>query len=311
MTAFDIDRHAERLARTQHGVFSRRQIAAVGATRHMISGRLRNGRWIELSPSVYALPSHPGTWHRALMAAVLAERQAAVAGRAAAALHGLTGFRPGRAEIVVPTGRNHHPGDVLIHRSDAYRSTAVLAIPVLTVCDTLFVLAGLVERPRLQFALDDALAAGAIGVESLQSRYLSFEGSRRPGLPAMRQLIEERSDRAFVPPESVLEALLYAILDRPELPPYVRQPRLPWAPDRRADAGLVGAPVLLEADGRPWHTRVADFQRDRVRDRVASAHGFATLRFTHADLSRPADVTAAEILAVFRSFEALPQRLAG
>jgi len=311
MTAFDIDRHADRLARTQHGVFSRRQIIALGATRHMVSGRVGNGRWLELAPAVYALPSHPGTWHRALMTAVLAEWRAVVAGGSAAALHGLTGYRPGRVEIVAPSGRNHHSNVALIHRSDVYRSTRVLAIPVLTVCDSLFMVAGLSDGHRVQVALDDALASGMLTVEELQRRYLGFAGSRRAGLGRMRALIDERSGGAFVPPESVLEGMLYAILDRPGMPRYRRQAPLPWAADRRADAALVDAPVLLEADGRPWHTRVADFEHDRVRDRLASAHGHATLRFTHADLTRPAEVTAAEILAVSRSYASPTHRLAG
>jgi len=193
MTAFDIDRHADRLARTQHGVFSRRQIIALGATRHMVSGRVGNGRWLELAPAVYALPSHPGTWHRALMTAVLAEWRAVVAGGSAAALHGLTGYRPGRVEIVVPSGRNHHSNVALIHRSDVYRSTRVLAIPVLTVCDSLFMVAGLSDGHRVQVALDDALASGMLTVEELQRRYLGFAGSRRAGLGRMRALIDERS----------------------------------------------------------------------------------------------------------------------
>ena len=41
------------------------------------------------------------------MTAVLAEEHALVAGRSAPALHGLTGYRPGRVELVVPTARNH------------------------------------------------------------------------------------------------------------------------------------------------------------------------------------------------------------
>ena len=63
MSAFDIDHHADRLARTQHGVFVRRQIVALGASRHMVSGRFANGRWLEVgrrstrSPAIRA----PGT----------------------------------------------------------------------------------------------------------------------------------------------------------------------------------------------------------------------------------------------------------
>jgi very-short-patch-repair endonuclease len=39
--------------------------------------------------------------------------------------------------------------------------------------------------------------------------------------------------------------------------------------------------VIVEADGRTWHTRLEDFERDRQRDAEAAAAGFQTLRFTY------------------------------
>ena len=39
--------------------------------------------------------------------------------------------------------------------------------------------------------------------------------------------------------------------------------------------------LIIEADGRRWHTREADFERDRVRDNLATSHGIAVLRFTY------------------------------
>ena len=39
--------------------------------------------------------------------------------------------------------------------------------------------------------------------------------------------------------------------------------------------------LIIEADGRRWHTRVADFERDRRRDNHATANGYAVLRFTY------------------------------
>ncbi len=52
----------------------------------------------------------------------------------------------------------------------------------------------------------------------------------------------------------------------------------------RVDALLVDAPVIIESDGRRWHTRVADFERDRQRDRAAASHGYVTMRFTYDEL---------------------------
>ena len=157
---------------------------------------------------------------------------------------------------------------------------------MLTVRDTLFAVAGLVPVRTLVPALDDALGDRLVTVEQLQERYLELAPSRRRGFALMRRLIEARSHDAFVPPSSALERLLYGVLDRPGMPRYQAQAPLPWAPDKRVDAMLIDAPVIIEGDGRRWHTRVADFERDRERDRAAALHGYRTLRYTWTDLRR-------------------------
>ena len=300
MKAFAVDHAIDVLARRQHGVFSRAQATAVGASPDIRARRLLTGTWLQLAPGVYALPSHPGTWRRALMAAVLGERSAVVGGRSAAALHGLAGFRPGHPEIVVPPGANCRSPLARVRRCGDYRSAVVDHVPVLTVCDTFFSVAGRIDAARLAVALDDGLAAKLVTVDQLQRRYLGLAGTRRPGLPAMAALLDERGQEGFVPPESVLEGALYRVLDRPGMPAYRPQVALPWAPDERVDAVLCTSSVILEADGRRWHTRVADFSRDRRRDRVALAHGHPTVRFTFEELTSDPDAVARDILAVHR-----------
>jgi hypothetical protein len=133
------------LARRQHGVFARQQVIEAGMTRHELQGLVSSGRWIVLAPAVYALASHPGTWKQRLMAAVLGEPEAAVGGRSAAVLHGFTGFRPGRPEIVVPrAGQNRSP-IALVRRRDGVETTRRNGLPVLTTRDALFAVAGLVR----------------------------------------------------------------------------------------------------------------------------------------------------------------------
>ena len=84
----------------------------------------------------------------------------------------------------------------------------------------------------------------------------------------------------------MLEAALHDLLDHPAVPPFVAQAAFPWraADPRRVDS-LIGAwTLIVEADGRAWHTRVADFARDRRRDHDALAHGHLVLRFGWEEL---------------------------
>jgi very-short-patch-repair endonuclease len=50
------------------------------------------------------------------------------------------------------------------------------------------------------------------------------------------------------------------------------------------DACIPAWGLVLEADGRRWHARVEDFDRDRWRDNQAAALGLRVMRFTHVHL---------------------------
>jgi very-short-patch-repair endonuclease len=53
---------------------------------------------------------------------------------------------------------------------------------------------------------------------------------------------------------------------------------------------------LTEVDGRRWHTRRSDFERDRERDQRAQMHGFEVTRFSYRQLTHRPD-HAREVLA--------------
>jgi very-short-patch-repair endonuclease len=108
------------------------------------------------------------------------------------------------------------------------------------------------------------------------------------GLPRIRPLVLERLADGWTPPESELEALLFGLLDRlPEKPHAIRQAGLP-SPGR-VDLLLPDHRLIVEADGRRWHTRVADFDRDTWRDNQATANGYGVLRFTWVHLHHLTD----------------------
>lgn len=54
----------------------------------------------------------------------------------------------------------------------------------------------------------------------------------------------------------------------------------------RVDAVIPDWNLILEADGRAFHTKRADFERDRQRDNLAAAHGYRVMRFTHRALTQ-------------------------
>src|SRR4029450_10710551 len=106
-----------------------------------------------------------------------------------------------------------------------------------------------------------------------------------------------------VPAQSELESALFAALAGGGLPDPQRQRALPGvgALPGLVDAASPDCRLILEADGRRWHTRVADLRRDHERDAEAARAGWQTLRFLYEQVvHHPADVCAvvADVRAV-------------
>jgi very-short-patch-repair endonuclease len=85
----------------------------------------------------------------------------------------------------------------------------------------------------------------------------------------------------------VLESGLLSALAGGGLPPPERQFPLPG---RGALYGLVDAAypdvrLILEADGRRWHTRIRDLRRDHLRDAETARAGWQTLRFLYEEIT--------------------------
>lgn len=288
----DIDKRIEALADRQHGVFTRQQAFQLGASETFVQRRHKEGIWVRPVAGVYALARSPGTWLRQCKIAELSVGASAVAGRTAAALHGLTGFRPGPIELLVPANAScRHPWAQL-HRFAGAKLTNVDGICTTTIGQTLFDVADSVGLWKLERALDDAILTKRVTVDELDERLQFYVGSRRNGLPRIRSLVGERLAVGWAPPESELEAVLAAVLRRlPSRPVIVRQAVVAWRGARlgRVDFLLPEHRLIIEADGRRWHARAADFDNDRWRDNQATAHQHRVLRFTWVHLNQLAD----------------------
>lgn len=166
-----------------------------------------------------------------------------------------------------------------------------------TVAETILTLA-LREHPAtIERALDQGLATGKLRVEDFAPILERLEFARQRGLAPLRRMVAERRSDAYQPPTTELERLLYRMLDRDELPAYVRQlPNLYETVAATVDAYVPAWRMVVEGDGRSWHTRKADFERDRLRDNAAAEAGLVVVRFTYSMLKKDPAGCAATLL---------------
>ena len=219
-----------------------------------------------------------------------------VSHEAAAALHRLVTFASGPLVLTVPHGHHERPTlGLVLHQSTDLRTcdrTVVDGLPTTTIARTLFDLAAVCSRGRLERALDDAHVAGTCSVDDVRGIYGELRRPRKPGMRLLGAVLADRGP-GYVPPASALERRLLKVLAEGGLPAPRRQYPLPWRPEAsgRVDLAYPAARVIVEGDGRRWHTRMQDFDVDRARDNEALNHGWRPYRFTWTQITKePTDV---------------------
>ena len=276
------DRALDEYAARQYGTFSRDQAVAGGITRKMIETRLRSGAWIRLGPAVYALASAPPKWERQMAAALLTKADSIVAGKAAAYLHGFDGFAAPKPVIMVTDSQSAASPLARVIRSNRFTDVGRVRRRGFVVTDeaeTVATIANDLSLSRLEATVDWLLARKTCSVADL-ARIVDVSGGKR-GVANLRRIVGQRLPTAYQPPTSELERMLFRLLDDPRLPHCTRQ--MPMSYQNLAatvDAYIPQWRLIVEGDGRRWHSRRSDFELDRVRDNEATAHGFAVLRFT-------------------------------
>jgi|SRR5947209_2760999 len=83
------------------------------------------------------------------------------------------------------------------------------------------------------------------------------------------------------------------------LPVPTRQFHLPWRQPENGwvDFAYLVPRVILEADGRNWHTRLEQMANDRRRDREVQLHGYDLYRYTWDELQNEPGLVA-ELLPI-------------
>ena len=282
-----------RRMRRQHGLITRRQALAEGMTRHQIERALRTGGWVNEARGVYLHASAPSTPLSRLLSACLAHDGIA-SHRSAAALHGIDGYRLGRAELTVPRGKRPSMADVRLHQSSQLslvQSTERQGVPCTRLARTVLDLAAVVSRKRLDRTIDAVLRDGLLRPSDLYAVLTVHARRGRNGCAALRSALDCRLGDDPVPlsewSRMVEDLLVDAGLARPRLEfricdsdgDLLAQVDLAY-PSRR---------VAIELDSVRYHLNRESFVSDpRRRNRLTLA-GWTVLSFTWDDyINHPA-----------------------
>ncbi|HEY0363337.1 MAG TPA: type IV toxin-antitoxin system AbiEi family antitoxin domain-containing protein [Solirubrobacteraceae bacterium] len=270
------------LAESQWGVVARRQLAALGVSRHTADHWLRAGRLHRVHQGVYALGHSALRPEGHRLAAVLACGPGAVLSHRTAAAHwGLLHTDQTRIDVTAPRGRHGAPG-IRLHRTrslDAQDTTHHEGIPTTTVHRTLLDVAAMARGGELERAVAQAERLRLYDHREIQAVLERANGHRGVGL------LRHATSRTPKWTRNEWEAAFLKLLRDAGLPePKANEAfHAPGHGQCEPDYHWPEQRVIVELDGFETHGTRAAFRNDRAKDAALTAHGYRVLRFTHDD----------------------------
>jgi very-short-patch-repair endonuclease len=287
------------LAGRQAGVFSLEQALQLGFPRSTIGDRARRGVWERRLPSVFAVGGSPISWEARLWAASLGVGPSGSLSHETAALcHGAERLATDPVVLTCPHRWHHRLPGVFVHQIDdlqPWHLTTWRGLPISRPSRTVVELAATQSTAVIGRVADDLVRLRATSYGEIGRVFFEVARPGKPGMARLARVMDERTD-GHVPPSSELERALFDALAAGGLPPPRRQVPLPGRSVNPgiADAAYDDARIVLEVDGRRWHSRVDAARRDRERDVQVVRAGWVPMRFVYEQVvGSPAEVCAA------------------
>lgn len=294
------------VAAHQGGLINVRQARKLGCSMDQLRRAVRAGHLKKVYPQVLGVSGVPPTERSELWAAVLQHWPAGVAShQSPLRLLGVNGAPHGNAVTIGP--RSNWPcHGIELHRFADLRPrhcTTIDGLPCTTVARALVDLASTVHPVRLRHLLDEVVVTQRlIGYHDVARVLAEVNPRGRRNLANIATLLDERASGAPTP-RSTLEARLDAVLASIGLTGAVPEYPLPsdGSMEGFVDRAFPEAMLIVELDGRRWHARMEAMARDRRRDRIATRHGWTTVRVLDEELVGDEAGVGAEILAAHRT----------
>jgi len=287
------DVRVAQIAAAQNGVIATRQLHACGCNAQAIGVRVRRGSLHPMYRGVYAVGHDAVTRTGRFTAAVLAcGAHAVLSHHAAAAYHGLLAWGERDVEVIVPRAAGRKIDGICAHRSrlDARDVWTREAIGVTSPARTILDIAATKPFKALRRMVRQAQAERRITVRQLLD--VLHRHPRHAGAAKLRTIVADGP----TPTRSHLEDLALDLLERagierPEVNPVLVldgrriRPDLLWRRLR----------VVIELDGRRWHSDALTQQDDADRQAILEAHGYRVLRITWSQIVNEPRRTLARI----------------
>jgi very-short-patch-repair endonuclease len=288
-----VDRAIAELATAQGGVASRSQLIALGLSRRAIGHRLVAGRLHAIHRGVYAVGHLAVTDRgRGFAAQLAAGPDAPLSHRAAGYFLAFVPELPSRLDVTRADDRRRSRPDLAVHRAALDPRTEVvrrggllLTSPARTIADLA------ATRPALE--VERAWAEAQFQRLLTPSELAAAIRPGRRGAALLARLVGEPE-----PTRSDLERSLMAALRAAGLPlPLVNVRVGPYLVDFLWSEQR----LVVETDGWGAHGHRGAFERDRMRDAMLEARGYAVMRFTWRQVKNESSrvvVAIAQVLAL-------------
>jgi very-short-patch-repair endonuclease len=282
---------AARLSRDQYGLVHRKQLLALGYSESVIKTGLRKGEFVWQLPGVLRATCVPRCWEQRPLGVVLwGGDLTAVSHLTSAVIHGLVSLRTGPIEVSSDHRLRQRAGIVSYqNRLDRSEVVTVRFIPCTTVARTLVDLAH-TNPGTAEIALDAAVRMGSVSLEAL-NEYVELAATRKVrGSAAFRRLLSVRGEDEALS-ESEMESLYGRVTRMGSIPMGERQAPREGVRKGRVDIWYPEQNLVVELDGRKWHSSRRELKRDRRYDNLLNISGKRVLRLNWEDLTLERDHT--------------------
>lgn len=280
------------IASRQAGAFHIGQAEALGIPRRKVRAAVVAGALVELHPNVLRLAATPPSDLQSVWASVLQvgggrlDSTSIGSHESVFRARGITHV-PFEAAVTVPPGSAHRFVGIRVHRMGDLRPDMVEhldGLPLTTIARAVVDVASVFRRTRLDNVIDHVtITQRCVTIGAIERALRRSNRRGRRNIAVLQALLDLRGD---VVPRSRSEKLADELLAASGLPvPIHEYPHPGWTlGDAFVDRAWPDAMLIVEIDGRSWHQRERDMQKDRARDRSAGLVGWYTARFTHREV---------------------------
>lgn len=232
------------------------------------------------------------------MAALLAYGDdAAIGFRTAGAMHDLRGTDQLRIDVIVPRLGIRSRKGIHVHCTDYLHPedvTTIDRIPVTSVSRTILDLASILKPDQLMRVLERAVQLQVLNLIRLEAAMARVPPRHRGCARLNAALADYREPLDF---RSKFERDFYALVKRAGLPgPQVNV----FVEGFRVDCFWPEARLVVELDGRAYHTAPRAFEQDRLESNLLQRRGYRVLRITYRRLQRDPAGVVEELEAFLR-----------